>query len=73
MFYFPLGKEIEKRRIEQKLSRHALSKRAGLGSYALARLEKGMHRAHPLRAKALAEALDCDVENIFELSPSASK
>lgn len=71
MFLVPKGSEIKKRRISQGLSRYALSKKAGLGSYAVARLENGTHASHILRAKALAETLSCDVSDIFE-QPSNS-
>lgn len=67
MFLIPKSDEIKKRRILQGLSRYALSKKAGLGSYAVGRMEEKIHCCHPLRAKALAEALGCELADIFEI------
>ncbi len=66
MFLVPKSSEIRERRAQHGLSRFALSKKAGLGSYAVARLEEKAISCHPLRAQALANALECTVEDIFE-------
>lgn len=58
--------EIRRRRLEAGLSREKLSILAGLPSNSVFRIEKGMcSYTYPIRARALAEALHCRVEDIF--------
>lgn len=60
--------EIKRRRKEAGLSQKQLSERAGLPGNAICRIEKGeSERTHPLRARVIAEALRCNVEDIFDL------
>lgn len=66
MYLKAKSSEIQKRRMNLGFTRHGLSKKAGLGPMALSRMEEGRHLVHPLRAKALAEVLECSVEDIFE-------
>ena len=58
--------ELQKRRTEAGLNKKQLSLKAGLPSNAIGRIEKGeSEKTHPLRAKAIAKALHCKVEDIF--------
>jgi DNA-binding XRE family transcriptional regulator len=66
MYLKPKSEAIASKRTELKLSRYALSKKAGLGKYAIARMEEGSHSVHPLRAKAVADALGCSINDLFE-------
>jgi DNA-binding XRE family transcriptional regulator len=72
MFLKPKGSEISKKRLEAGLTRYALSKKAGLGSYAIARMEENLHCVHQLRAKAVAEVLGCNINDLFELQNEQS-
>lgn len=66
MFLFPKIGEVKMRRLEIGLSQHKLSQIAGLGGNAINRIESGKTSGiHPLRAKAIAEALNCEVTDIF--------
>lgn len=67
MYVKPKIQEITKIRKELGLSKHQLSLKAGLGNQALSRIERGETKAiHPFRAKAIAKALGCKVNDIFE-------
>lgn len=58
--------EIRHRRLEAGLSRERLSILAGLPSNSVFRIERGkVSYTYPIRAKALAEALHCEVKDIF--------
>lgn len=57
--------EIRQRRHAVGLNMQEVSKRAGLPPNALSRIESGKHLTHPLRAREIARALDCRVEDIF--------
>lgn len=62
----PKVAEIQRRREEAGLSRQKLSLLAGLPKNAIYRIE--MDQAgytYPIRARAIAEALGCGVEDIF--------
>lgn len=62
----PKKEEIRKRREAMGLTRARLSRCAGLPTNALLRIENGESGyTHPLRARAIAEALGCEVEDIF--------
>jgi transcriptional regulator with XRE-family HTH domain len=67
MWLKPKCKEIKTAREKIGLSMHALSLKAGLGPIAVSRMEANMHKVHPLRAKALAEALGSTVDDLFEI------
>ena len=59
--------EIKKRRENKGLSQRQLSFYAGLPVNAVFRLERKNHSfTYPLRAKAIADALECNIEDIFE-------
>lgn len=59
--------EIKKRRLQKKLSKSKLSLNAGLPANAICRIESNKHSyIYPIRAKAIANALDCKVEDIFD-------
>ena len=63
----PLVQEIEKRRISLNLKPAQLSVKAGLPKNAIGRIERGESKlTHPLRAKVIAKALGCKVNDIFE-------
>lgn len=66
MYLVPIRNKIKERRITANLSQHSLSLKAGLGGQAINRIER-METAsiHPLRAKAIADALGCPLEEIF--------
>lgn len=58
--------EIKRRREGAGLSRQKLSLLAGLPKNAMLRIEAGQTSyTHPIRARAIAEALQCGVEDIF--------
>ena len=64
--YSAKREEIKRRRLVNGLNKKELSLRAGLPANAIGRIEKGeSERTHPLRARAIAEALHCGVEDIF--------
>lgn len=64
--YIAKREEIKRRRLEHGLNKKELSLKAGLPSNAVGRIEKGENeKTHPLRARALADALQCGVEDIF--------
>lgn len=66
MYLFPKITEIRERRLAADLSQHGLSLKAGLGGQAINRIERGeTTTVHPLRAKEIAKALQCGVEDIF--------
>ncbi len=66
MYLIPKRLEIEKRRNKKGLSAYGLAMKAGLDKKAIYRIEAGdIERTHNLRAQAIANALDCAVEEIF--------
>lgn len=63
----PKSTEIQKRRNLLSMSCYQLSKKAGLPLNAITRIEKNTPRfTYPIRATAIANALGCDVKEIFE-------
>ena len=59
-------RDSRERRLAANLSQHGLSLKAGLGGQAINRIERGETvTVHPLRAREIAKALDCGVEDIF--------
>jgi len=64
--YIAKREELRRRREERKMTMQGLSNAAGLPRNAVCRIENGTPpRTHPLRAKAIAEALQCEVTDIF--------
>ncbi len=62
----PKVEEIRKRRESMGLTRCGLSRKAGLSTNALFRIENGESGyVHPIRARAIAEALECQLEDVF--------
>lgn len=67
MFLKPNVAEIRRKRKNLGLSKHKLSLLAGLSGTAIFRIESGStQKVHSLRAKEIAKALNCDVNDIFE-------
>lgn len=66
----PKPEEIRKRREDLGLTRCGLSRKAGLSTNALYRIETGKDSSytHPIRARAIAEALGCRLEDVFTVS-----
>ncbi len=65
----PKTEEIKKRREDLGLTRCGLSRKAGLSTSALYRIETGESSyTHPIRARAIAEALGCRMEDVFTVS-----
>ena len=63
--FIPKVEEIKRRRLEAGLSRQKLSLLAGLPKNAVYRIELDQAGyTYPIRARALAEALHCEVEDI---------
>lgn len=59
--------EIKKRRKKMKLSQRKLSTIAGLPVNAICRIEKENYSyTYPVRAKAIADALGCEVKDLFK-------
>lgn len=72
MFVIPLGDRLKDRREEKGLTQHQLSCIAGLPGNAIFRIENQcVKKTSILRAKAIADALGCQVEDIFTI-PSRS-
>lgn len=64
--YIAKREELMRRRLAINLNKKELSLKAGLPANAIGRIEKGENeQTHPLRARAIAEALHCRVEDIF--------
>lgn len=64
--YIAKREEIKRRRLATGLNKKELSLRAGLPANAIGRIENGENgQTHPLRARAIAKALQCGVEDIF--------
>lgn len=62
----PKIEEIRRRRDELGMTKKGLSRKAGLPGNAILRIERGEGRyTYPIRARAIAKALQCDVEDIF--------
>ncbi|WP_343208078.1 helix-turn-helix transcriptional regulator [Anaerolentibacter hominis] len=58
--------EIKRRRLEAGLNQKQLSQKAGLPANAICRIEKGENeQTHPLRARVIAKALHCKLDDIF--------
>ncbi|MDR1629874.1 MAG: helix-turn-helix domain-containing protein [Oscillospiraceae bacterium] len=63
----PKAAEIFMRRMRQGLSSKELAIKSGLPNNAIWRIESGKTKTtHPLRAREIAKALNCEVEDIFE-------
>ncbi len=63
----PKRDEIHRLRTKAGLSRQKLSELAGLPSNAIFRIETTRTcYTHPIRAKAIAEALNCRLTDIFD-------
>lgn len=72
MNYIPKIASLREQREKCGLTRFALSKKIGMGGSALYRIEAGISPSvHGLTAKAIADALGCQVEDIFTI-PSRS-
>ncbi len=70
--YIAKREELKKRRIEAGLNKKELSLKAGLPGNAIGRIEKGENeRTHPLRAREIAKALHCEVDDIFSEAKGA--
>ena len=66
MYLIPKVTEIRERRLAANLSQHGLSLIAGLCGQTNNRIERGETiTVHPLRAREIAKALHCGVEDIF--------
>lgn len=68
MNYVPKISRLREQREKCGLTRFALSKKIGMGGSALYRIEAGISPSvHGLTAKAIADALGCQVEDIFTI------
>lgn len=66
MFVRPLITEIRERRKAYGWSQHQLSLQAGLSGCAICRIEsEKTKQVNHLRAKEIAKALNCEVDDIF--------
>ncbi|WP_276949833.1 helix-turn-helix transcriptional regulator [Acetatifactor muris] len=62
----PKKEEIRQRREAMGLTKCGLSRKAGLSTSALYRIESGESGyVHPIRARAIATVLGCELEEIF--------
>lgn len=67
MYIKPCPEKIRAARRKQGLSAYALAMKAGLDKKAIYRIEsKESLRTHFLRAQAIADALGCPVEELFD-------
>lgn len=72
MFLIPDQKELKERRKAAGFSMKKLSQQAGLPDNAVLRIETGKtKRVNHLRAREIAKALSCEVEDIFTTSKGA--
>lgn len=63
----PIRSEIRKRRNSMNISQRSLGKKAILPNNAISRIENGNSSyTYPIRAKAIANALGCNVSDIFQ-------
>lgn len=66
MFVIPKTEEIKRRREALGWSQHQLSIQSGLSGCAICRIEgKKSRRINHLRAREIAKALRCEVDDIF--------
>lgn len=64
--YIPKRDAIHELREKKALSMNQLSIMAGLSPCSIYRIERGISTfTHPIRAKAIAEALNCKLSDIF--------
>jgi len=69
--FVPKVNEIQRRRIEAGLSRQKLSLLAGLPKNAIYRIEvDSSSYTYPIRARAIAAALQCGITDIFDDVPA---
>ena len=67
--FVPKVSEIKRRRIDAGYSCQWLSLLAGLPKNAILRIERDQASyTYPIRARAIAEALHCKVEDIFTIT-----
>ena len=67
MYIKPCPEKIRAARRKQGLRAYALAMKAGLDKKAIYRIEsKESLRTHSLRAQAIADALGCPVEELFD-------
>lgn len=72
MFVTPKVEEIKKRRERFGWSQHQLSIQAGLSGCAICRIEsEKTKRINHLRAREIAKALNCQVNDIFSETKGA--
>lgn len=70
----PKVEKIKRIREKKGLSQRQTSLNAGLPYNSMYRLENRHYTyIHPIRARAIAKALECKVEDIFDLAPSNTK
>ncbi len=70
----PKSAEIKKRRMARTLSQRQLSILCGLPDNAICRIEKGDFQSiYPIRARAIAQALQCELYELFEECGNKSK
>ncbi len=62
--------QLSKIRQSMNLSQHKLSVLSGLSGNAIFRMETQAHKVSPLRAKAVADILGCEVADIFYVPDS---
>lgn len=74
MYIIPHPDRIREKRLEKKLSAYALAMVAGLDKKAIYRIESSeSKKTHHLRAQAIANALGCPVEELFEMPNDAHR
>lgn len=72
MFVCPNIQEIKRLREKNGWSQHQLSLKAGLSGCALSRIESGKtQKINHLRAREIAKALGCRIDDIFVRSKGA--
>ena len=59
--------ELIQKRLNKNLSQHRLSHLAGLGNNAVFRMENTECKVNSLRAKAVADVLNCHIYEIFDM------
>ena len=70
--FIPKVNEIKRRRLEAGYNCQELSLLAGLPKNAIYRIELDQSRyTYPIRARAIANALHCKVEDIFTIAEGA--
>jgi len=66
-----IGENIKKRRLSANLTQAQLAEKTSLGQPYIAQLERGSRILNVMTGKAIAEALDCKLEDLMRENSGA--